>query len=116
MTRKLGNESFVRPVSFPTPSKVGIDMDEVLSGHQVGGSRLAPGNKKSLFPEDWTAGRIENAVREAYRTADTMLLQQGNRLYLEGSASGWRIRLWYDKDRKQITTAFPNRADVQEGN
>lgn len=114
MVRKLSNESFVRPVSFPPPSKVVIDMDEVLSGHKVGGSRLSPGDKKSLFPEEWNVKRIEKTVREAYRTAGIVLLQQGNRLYLEGSASGWRIRFWYDKDRKQITTAFPNRADVNE--
>lgn len=90
-------------------------MKEVLSGHQVGGTRLAPNNKKSLFPSGWTAARIETVIREAYRTADILLLTQdnGNRLYLEGSASGWRIRFWYDKNSKLITTAFPNRANVQ---
>lgn len=115
MVKKLKSETFVRPVSFPSPSKVEIDMNEVLSGHQVGGARLAPNNKKSLFPEDWTAERIEAAIREAYRTTETLLITQdnGNRLYLEGTASGWYIRFWYDKTAKQITTAFPNRADVK---
>lgn len=114
MVRKLGSKPFVRPISLPAPSKVEIDMSEIVSGHQVGGSRLAPGNKKSLFPQSWTSGDIERAVREAYRTANVELLRQdnGNRLYLEGTASGWRIRFWYDKERKLILTAFPNRADV----
>lgn len=112
MVRKLVNKPFVRPISYPSPSKVEIDMDEVISGHQVGGSRLAPDNKKSLFPANWTAERIEVAIREAYRTADTLLVRQGNRLYLEGAASGWRIRFWYHKKDKRIETAFPNRADV----
>lgn len=115
MVRKLRSEPFARPVSFPSPSKVDIDMDEVLSGHQVGGARLSPGDKKSLFPEDWNAARIEQAIREAYRTADTLLHVQGERLYLEGAAGGWRLRFWYDKEERRITTAFPNRADVQKG-
>lgn len=115
MVRKLRSEPFSRPISFPSPSKVAVDMDEILSGHRVGGSRLAPGNKKSLFPEDWSAERIEQVAREAYRTADVLLYNQGEQLYLEGSAGGWRIRFWYDKEQRRITTAFPSRADVQKG-
>jgi hypothetical protein len=116
--RRLGKASFKKPVSFPSSKNVKIDMEEIISGHKVGGSRLNTGNKKSLFPEDWSEEKIEAAVREAYKNADTVLKRQVNkqtgeeRLELEGSAKGWRIRVWYNKTTQEIETAFPNKADV----
>ena len=116
--RRLGNETFVKPINFPSSQKVKIDMQEIVSGHQVGGIRLQEGNKKSLFPADWSAEKIENAVREAYKNANKVLKRQitpegHEKLYLEGSSKGWKIRFWYNKTTQKIETAFPNRADVK---
>lgn len=113
LARRFNPQPFTRPISYPSPSRVGIDVGHILSGHQVGGSRLAPGHDKSLFPVDWNAQTIERAVREAYRTADTVLVRTGDAILLEGSARGWRIQLWYNTQTREIETAYPNRADVE---
>jgi hypothetical protein len=111
---------FSRPRSFPSYRRVKIDMDEVLSGHTVGGARyqssLLSGRPKDAFPEKWSREAIERAIRNAYRKADRLL---GRKVYtkgpdvgheiltLEGKVGRGTIQFHYNKTTKTIESAWP---------
>ncbi|XYH93324.1 EndoU domain-containing protein [Sorangium sp. So ce1128] len=105
----LESQPFTRPISWPSFKKVAIDMEEVISGHMVGGWRLAPGNKKGVFPSHWTKETVEAAIRQACRNVDTLVdANKGfRRVLLEGTGKGYRIQFWYNKDTNTIETAYP---------
>jgi RHS repeat-associated protein len=105
----LDGSPFRRPISWPSWKKVLIDMEEVSSGHMVGGWRLAPGNMKDIFPADWSAETVERAIREAYQNVDTLISANTGfrRLRLQGPGKGYRIEFWFNKDTGEIETAYP---------
>ena len=50
-------------VNLPAWKKIRIDMEHILSGHTVGGSRVS--NNKTLFPAKMNQSQIEKAIQEA---------------------------------------------------
>lgn len=57
---------------MPSWKRITIDMDEVASGHMVGGRRLNPGNTKDVFPEGMSQSAVERAIRDAYRDGEVL--------------------------------------------
>ena len=99
----------VRPksVNLPSAKKVKIDMEEVSSGHMPGGKRLAPGNKKSLFPENMTESQVERAIREAYANGKRIKMQ-GPRVKVRGTSDeGIEIDIWVNTETNIIESAWP---------
>jgi hypothetical protein len=93
-------------VNLPAWKKIKIDMDEVTSGHMKGGKRLAPGNKKDLFPEGMTEKQVEKAIRDAYRNGE-VIRSQGERVLIRGNWGAGYIEMWVNKTTKMIETAYP---------
>ena len=82
-------------------------MDEVISGHMVGGSRLLPGHAKTLFPEGLTAAQVRRLIKDAYRTAKRIGTQGTDRVLVQGQAGGMTIEMWVNTATKTIETAYP---------
>jgi len=95
-----------RKVNTPAWKSVAINMDEVISGHMIGGRRLAPGNNKSLFPSNMNSAQVESAIRNAFRYG-TSVRHQGERIFMTGPFGKGRIDMWYNKTTKVIETAYP---------
>lgn len=96
-----------RRVNMPAWKKVIIDMDEVASGHMVGGRRLAPGNKKDVFPAGMTENQVENAIRYAYRYGEILQSQGADRVFVRGPFGSGSIEMWVNRATKTIETAWP---------
>ncbi|WP_437966775.1 FG-GAP-like repeat-containing protein [Sorangium sp. So ce260] len=94
-------------VNMPAWRKIAIDMDEVASGHMVGGRRLAPGNKKDIFPVGMTETQVERAIRHAYRRGEVLHSQGADRVFVRGPFGSGSIEMWVNKTTKQIETAWP---------
>ncbi|AGP41251.1 FG-GAP-like repeat-containing protein [Sorangium cellulosum] len=94
-------------VNMPAWRKIAIDMDEVASGHMVGGRRLAPGNKKDVFPVGMTETQVERAIRHAYRHGEVLHSQGADRVFVRGPFGEGLIEMWVNKSTKQIETAWP---------
>jgi RHS repeat-associated protein len=97
-------------VNMPAWKRIQIDMEEVESGHMVGGKRLAPGNKKDIFPEDMSQAQVERAIRNAYRNGEVQYLQgvDRDRAFVVGPfGSHGTIEMWVNKTTKIIETAWP---------
>ena len=82
-----------------------IDMDEILSGHTLGGSRAS--TIKDVFPSSMTPKEIESAVRKAFGNIIEAIKVQGDRRLLRGSAGKNVIEFWYNTKTKVIETAYP---------
>ena len=101
---QLGRTSL--KMTLPSWKKVTIDMEEILSGHTIGGSRVS--KLKDLFPESFTATQVENTVRSAYKNVHSKLYTQGERILLQGTAdNGIKVEMWLNKSTKTIETAYP---------
>jgi hypothetical protein len=107
-----------KPVSAPSWKTVKIDMDEVTSGHTATGQRYLQnlqdaGAKapKDIFPETWSDGQIENAIRQAYRRASlagpTQYSAGQVRLFMQGTYEGIKIQMWVNKSTGTIESAWP---------
>ncbi|MCP4347874.1 MAG: hypothetical protein GY795_20415 [Desulfobacterales bacterium] len=59
----LGKHCTYKAVNLPSWKKIGIDMEEVISGHTVSGSRAVQSGIKDSFPEYMSPKQIEKAVR-----------------------------------------------------
>ncbi|WP_081426714.1 RHS repeat-associated core domain-containing protein [Sorangium cellulosum] len=94
-------------VNMPAWRKIAIDMDEVASGHMVGGRRLAPGNKKDVFPTGMTETQVERAIRNAYRHGEVLYSQGPDRVFVRGPFGSGSIEMWVNKTARQIETAWP---------
>jgi hypothetical protein len=81
-------------------------MEEVASGHMKGSRRLAPGNKKDIFPEGMTEKQVEKAIRDAYRNGE-LIRSQGDRVLIRGKWGAGYIEMWVNKVTKMIETAYP---------
>jgi hypothetical protein len=92
---------------MPSWKKIGVDMDEVASGHMVGGRRLAPGNKKDVFPAGMSEAQVEKAVRHAYRNGEVLQSQGADRVFVRGPFGSGSIEMWVNKTTKVIETAWP---------
>ncbi len=93
-----------KAINLPSWKKVAIDMEHVLSGHKVGGSRVS--SLKTLFPSSWTDRQIEKAIMDAYRHSKRWATQ-GDRVLLRGSSGGFDFEIWLNRVRKIIETAYP---------
>jgi hypothetical protein len=71
----------------------------------IGGRRLAPGNKKDLFPEDMTQTQVERAIRNAYRDGEVLQSQGADRVFVRGPFGPGSIEMWVNKATKVIETA-----------
>lgn len=101
---RLGSASL--KMTLPAWRKVGIDVEHIMSGHTVGGSRVS--NLKSLFPETFDAAQVEKTVRSAYKNVHTKLVTQGDRILVQGTAeNGMNLEMWLNKSTKTIETAYP---------
>jgi len=101
----------IKPINLPSARNVLVDMEEVASGHMVGGSRAvqsaAAGAGKSLFPEYMTKPQVESAIIDAY-THSNVTYVQGVRVMLEGiTKDGTKIEMWFNRETKIIETAYP---------
>ena len=94
-------------VNMPSWKDINIDMEEVSSGHMTGGSRLAPGNKKDLFPEGMNQAQVEKAIRGAYREGEILQSQGTDRVFVRGPFGSGTIEMWVNKATKTIETAWP---------
>jgi hypothetical protein len=94
-------------VNLPSWRRIIINMGHILSGHVVEGARaVQAGAKKTFFPGTMSPRQIENAVREAYRYAK-LLKRQGERVLVEGTGHGLRIRMWVNIAAEEIESAWP---------
>jgi hypothetical protein len=84
--------------------KLTIDMGHIASGHMKGGSRVSA--IKDLFPETWTKGQVEKAIKEAYESAKR-IHTQGDRILVQGTYQGKTIEMWINTVTKTIETAYP---------
>jgi hypothetical protein len=94
----------VKPVSLPSMKKLTIDIGHLASGHMKGGSRVSP--IKDLFPETWSKGQVEKAIKEAYKSAKR-IHTQGDRILVQGTYQGQTIEMWLNTVTKTIETAYP---------
>jgi predicted secreted protein len=82
-------------------------MDEVTSGHMVGGRRLAPGNNKDVFSADMSVSQVEKAIRQAYRKG-VVVKTQGDRVKISDPfGKKGKIDMWVNRATKEIETAYP---------
>ena len=96
-----------RPKSANLPKVKEIKMEHILSGHKRGGTRLVPGNNKTLFPEWMSPKQIEKAIREAYKNGKRMETQ-GTQVRVRGiSSDGTVIDIWIDTGTGIIEGAWP---------
>lgn len=101
---RLGSASL--KMTLPAWRKVAIDMEHIISGHTIGGSRVS--KLKSLFPSSYDATQVERTIRSAYKNVHTKLATQGDRILLQGTAeNGMNIEMWLNKSTKTIETAYP---------
>lgn len=98
-------------VSMPAWKKIGIDMEEVASGHMKGGSRLQAGNKKDIFPEGMSSTQVERAIRNAYRDGEVLGSQGADRVFVRGPFGNGSIEMWVNKATKEIESAWPKFGD-----
>jgi RHS repeat-associated protein len=96
-----------KAVNLPAWKTIAIDLEHILSGHTEGGTRAVQSGLKDLFPKDWSAKQIENAIREAYRHASKAGASQGDRVLLKGKGSGLNIKMWVNTVTKVIESAWP---------
>ena len=80
-----------KPVNLPSYKKIKMDMNHILSGHGSGGSRLNPGNKKTVFPEGYTTSQIRRAVLNAYK-GGKRIKTQGDSVLVRGSSGSLRLK------------------------
>jgi len=91
-------------VNLPAWKKIQIDMEHILSGHTVGGSRVS--NAKTLFPARMNESEIEKAIREAYKNGKKVSSQDGSVL-IRGTSGKLTIEMWVNLETKTIETAYP---------
>lgn len=100
-----------KPVNRPSSKKVEIDMEEVVSGHTLNGSRAKQSKIKDLFPDNMSTKDIEKEIREAYGNAKQVGSPQfdgkSTRIKLQGQGRNGVVEMWYNKDTKKIETAYP---------
>lgn len=94
-------------VNMPAWKKISIDMEEVSSGHMAGGSRLAPGNKKDIFPKEMSEDQVARAIRHAYRCGEVLQSQGEDRVFVRGPFGSGKIEMWVNKTTRTIETAWP---------
>lgn len=94
-------------VNMPAWKKIAIDMEEVSTGHMVGGKRLAPGNTKDVFIKGMTEDQVERAIRHAYRCGEVLNSQGKERVFVRGPFGPGKIEMWVNKVTKTIETAWP---------
>ncbi|TSE03147.1 RHS repeat domain-containing protein [Aquimarina algiphila] len=101
------NLANLRPksISLPSLKKINIDMDHIISGHTIGGSRAS--SIKTLFGQNSSPKQIERMIKTAYSNAKK-IKTQGNRVKLRGTSSdGTIIEIWLNKVTRTIETAYP---------
>ncbi|HEY9286457.1 MAG TPA: EndoU domain-containing protein [Candidatus Dormibacteraeota bacterium] len=94
-----------KAINLPSWRSIEIDMVEISSGHMRGGGRVSP--IKTLFPKNWSADKVERAVREAYRYGERVGSQGEDRVKVHGTVDGITIEMWVNKATKEIETAYP---------
>jgi hypothetical protein len=94
----------MKAINLPSWKKVTIDMEEVATGHILGGARVS--RKKTLFPTNWTPDRVERAIRQAYRYGERFS-SQGVRVVVRGPSDGFTIEMYVNTETKIIETAYP---------
>jgi hypothetical protein len=108
----LGEEEVtLKAVNLPAWKTVGIDMEEVVSGHTAQGERAIQsalsGRGKDLFPIGMSTEQIEAAIRQAYRRSTRIGGTAGGRAFLEGKAFGLRIQMYLNIAEQIIESAWP---------
>jgi hypothetical protein len=96
----------LKPVNLPAWRTIGIDMEEILSGHTAEGVRAIQSGIKDLFPPGMTSEQIERAVRQAYRYGEKVATQ-GERVLVRGQSNGLTIEMWVNRTTRTIETAYP---------
>jgi hypothetical protein len=91
-------------VNLPAVTRADIDIEHIVSGHTVGGSRA--GSAKTPFPEGWTERDIEKAVLSAYNACERVATQ-GRRVRVVGQGGGLEIEMWVNLESGRIETAYP---------
>lgn len=95
----------IKPVNLPAWRTIDIDLEHILSGHTVGGSRVSP--LKDLFTPGMTSRQIERVIRQAYRRSRVAGPSQPDRVFLSGIYQGVRYEMWVNKVTRQIESAWP---------
>ena len=98
----------IKPINLPSYKRIGIDWDEILSGHVIGGRRLNPGNKKTVFPEAWSKKEIERAIIGAYKSCKKVSSQGDHKVKVRGKSRGLTIEMWINVTDGMIETAYPS--------
>ncbi|WP_141731386.1 EndoU domain-containing protein [Oligoflexus tunisiensis] len=101
-----GGQTGAINISLPSFKKVKVEWGHIFSGHMAGGSRIAEGTAKTLFPDYMSQKAVQKAVEEAFRNAKRVGTQ-GDRLILVGKGGGLSIKLYYNSVEKVVETAFP---------
>ncbi len=96
-----------KPINLPSWKRVKIDMEEVLTGHTKGGSRVMRNSRKDLFYDGMTEKQIEKAIRNAYRYGRRIGSQPPHRVKVSGPFGNKRIEMWVNTKAKEIETAYP---------
>lgn len=96
-----------RRVNMPAWKKITIDMEEVRSGHMVGGSRLGKNSKKDVFPAEMSETEVARAIRDAYRNGEVLQSQGADRVFVRGPFGTRSIEMWVNKTTKTIESAWP---------
>lgn len=95
-----------KPVNLPSYKKVQIDMEHIISGHTVGGSRAKQSGGKTIFPSNMSDSQIEKTVRDAYKNGKKVQTQ-GDRVLVRGEANGVKVEMWVNTKTNTIETAYP---------
>lgn len=99
-----------KAVNLPAWKTIAIDMEHVLSGHELGRSRLAQsmaaGGSKTVFGAGMTESQVEKAIGHAYRYGKK-IRTQGERVVVEGEYNGMKIETWVNTAKRKIETAYP---------
>jgi len=93
-------------ICLPSFKKLTVEWEHIFSGHVVGGSRVAEGSSKTLFPSHMSERAIKRAVELAFGTGKKVG-RQLDTLIIEGRAAGLNIRIYYNSATRTIETAFP---------
>jgi len=94
------SNSVAKPVNLPSSKKISIDMEHILSGHMEGGSRLNPGNRKTLFPK-MSPDKLRTLIMNAYKSSKK-IKTQGERVLLRGN----NTEMWLNTKTRTIETAY----------
>ena len=96
-----------KAVNLPSWRKIDVWMEHILSGHTGSGWRTGcKGHNKTLFPDGFSEKQLEKVIRQAYRNSKKIQTQDKTVVVI-GECEGIKIKMYVNKEKKLIETAYP---------